>query len=236
MTKARSRPTPLDAPKFAAIAAECARVCGVDVRLTPLAAVPVQVGPAPPAPDAATDAATPPREVACIGVRFDDEYVIVRLPSGGFRAFKVDPAGRVVLRLGVRGGFRAHVSRVFGALIWDRLKRGRSRYEPQLELLPVEEVVPLVAEAADLADPGPGPASREVGASPPRPKTKAKRSPSLSPAPEPPPPSGSAAPPGPPARVPAPPVAPSPPPSGPMAPSSDPAAPLARRLRGPRAK
>jgi hypothetical protein len=177
-------------------------------------------------------------------VRFDDEYVIVRLPSGGFRAFKVDPAGRVVLRLGVRGGFRAHVSRVFGALIWDRLKRGRSHYEPQLELLPVEEVAPLVAEAADLADPGPGPGSREVGSSPPRPKTKAKRSPS--PAPEPPsesaaspgaePPAPSAAPPGPPARGPAPPVAPSPPSLGPMAPSSDPAAPLARRLRGPRAK
>src|SRR3954469_15065610 len=109
-----------------------------------------------------------------IGVRLEDDYVIVRLPSGGFRALKVDAAGRVVLRLGVRGGVRAHVSRVFGALIWDRLKRGRSRYEPQLELRPVEEVAPLVAEAGDLADTGPGPGSREVGSSPPRPKTKAR--------------------------------------------------------------
>ena len=104
MTKAKSRPTPPHAEKFAAIAAECAKVCGVDVRLTPLAAVPVQVVPAP------TDPGTPPAEIACLGVRFDDEYVIVRLPTGGFRAFKVNPEGRVVLRLNVRGGFRARVA------------------------------------------------------------------------------------------------------------------------------
>ena len=101
MTKAKSRPTPPHAEKFAEIAAECAKVCGVDVRLTPLAAVPVQVVPAP------TDPGTPPAEIACLGVRFDDEYVIVRLPTGGFRAFKVNPEGRVVLWLNVRGGFRA---------------------------------------------------------------------------------------------------------------------------------
>jgi hypothetical protein len=242
MTKAKSRPTPPDAEKFAEIAAECARVCGVDVRLTPLAAVPVQVVPAPTAPG------TLPAVIACLGVRFDDEYVIVRLPTGGFRAFKVNPEGRVVLRLNVRGGFRAHVSRVFGALIWDRLKRGASRYEPQLALLPTESSVPLVAESSHVEDPGPAaPAPREVMASPPRPQTQAKEPPetSSSPAPTPPPstepasaptpklPVASAPSPDPRAPGPGPPVVP-PTPSSALA--AAPGAPLSSRLRGPRSK
>jgi hypothetical protein len=264
MAQAQSRPIPLDARKFAAIAAECAQVCGVDVRLTPLNEVRIQVGQAMTAP------AAPPtceREIICLGVRFDNEYVIVRLPTGSFRAFKMDAAGRVVLRLEVRGGFRAQVSRVFGALIWDRLKRGVSRYEPQLELLAAEATTSLVTEAAQLEGPDPAPAPRKIGVSNPHPKKRAQAAcpepsippersappvlasetePDPAPGPEPPAPS---APPGPEPAAPARALAPKPqaegarleavPPSPPPVPSASPSeagAPLARRLRSSRSK
>jgi hypothetical protein len=224
MPRPKPRPTPPDAEQFAAIAAECARICGVDVRLTPLASVPVQVGPAP------------GREVVGLGVRFDDEYVLVRLPNGSFRAFKVDASGRVELRLGVRGGYRTHVSRVFGALLWDRLKRGRSRYEPQLELLPVAPAFPLAAEAAQLEEAGPESGPRKPAGSP-RQKNQSPVPPERSPSPAPPEspaafgvePAVSSAPP---AREAA---SPEPPPPSSSEPSARPPAadaPLARRLRG----
>src|SRR5512135_759176 len=177
MEKMSARSTSPEAQKFAAIAAECARVCGVAVRLTPLDEVRVQVGKPVIAPDAPDAAQISEREVVCIGVRFDDEYVIVRLPTGGFRALKVDVAGRVVQRLEVRGGFRAQVSRVFGALIWDRLKRGSGRYEPQLALLPADSAVPVMVEAAHIEGPDPAPVSRKVEALTPRPRPKAKARP-----------------------------------------------------------
>jgi hypothetical protein len=65
------------------IAAACAKICGVDVRLKPLAKVSLTVGRA--APPAGTSAERPERfsVVTCAGVRFDDEYVVVRLPTGG---------------------------------------------------------------------------------------------------------------------------------------------------------
>lgn len=103
----------------------------------PLAEVTVQVGQAMSATAAAP---TCEREITCLGVRFDDEYVIVRLATGGFRVSKVNAAGRAVLRMDMRGGFRARMSRVFGALIWDRLKRGAARYEPQLALVAARRV------------------------------------------------------------------------------------------------
>lgn len=242
-------PRPPDARKFAEIAAECARVCGLDVRLTPVDEVRIEVtAPGPPAP---------PQEVSCVGVRFDEEYVIVRLPTGSFRALKVDREGRVVQRLETRGGFRIHVSRVFGSLIWDRLKRGASRYEPQLAVLAAESVLPLVAEAAHLkpaeARPAPVPAPPAGPSHPPvapAPLLPSGSEPEPHPEPEPPAPAPSAPPqmmPEPPAQpLPkseaegAKPQAPAPPPPSlsptpPAAPGA-PGAPLARRLRTSRAK
>jgi hypothetical protein len=248
-------PRPPDARKFAEIAAECARVCGLDVRLTPVDEVRIEVtAPGPPAP---------PQEVSCVGVRFDEEYVIVRLPGGSFRALKVDGAGRVVQRLDTRGGFRIHVSRVFGSLIWDRLKRGRSRYEPQLVVLSAESVVALSAESAQLESAEPEPAPVLAPSPPSQLKAKAPppppSGPPVDPAPRPPSGSGpgpdreprphapSAPPPGPepphPVLPPPPSEAggatpPTPPPAAPACPppAAGPGAPLARRLRTTRSK
>ena len=118
----------------------------------------------------------------------------MRLPTGGFRAFKVDADGGVVLRLGVQGGFRAHVSRVFGALIWDRLKSGKAQFEPRLKRLPTRATPPLLGDAAHDAAAGLGPTCGTAPESSPRPAPSTLESGSPTD-----PPPVSASPPGPPA-------------------------------------
>ncbi|MBV8381774.1 MAG: hypothetical protein JOZ63_04160 [Planctomycetaceae bacterium] len=264
MMQEQSRPTASDAETFAEIAAICARVCGLDVRLTPLAEVSLTVGQSAPPPGTSPGSPDAFYQITCTGVRFDDEYVVVRLPTGGFRAFKVDADGRVVLRLGVQGGFRAHVSRVFGALIWDRLKSGREQFEPRLKRLPTRAAPPLLGDAARDAAAGLGPTCGTAPDSSPRPAAATLESgsptdppPVSAPFPGPPapstvPPPVSASPPGPPASPavpppvstasPGPPASPTEPPPastsppGPPAPPPESGPPLARRIRGHRSK
>src|SRR5512135_625412 len=220
MMKEQSRPTTSDAETFAEIAAICARVCGLDVRLTPLAEVSLTVGQSSSPPGTSPGSPDAFREIICTGVRFDDEYVVVRLPTGGFRAFKVDADGRVVLRLGVQGGFRAHVSRIFGALIWDRLKSGKAQFEPRLKRLPTQATPPLLGDAARDAAAGLGPTCGTAPESSPRPAPSTLDSGSPTD-----PPPVSPAPPGPPAPpTDPPPVSPASP--GPPAPPPDSGPPL----------
>ena len=96
MMKSQTNSNSWPAPA-AEIAAACAKIRGVDVRLTPLAKVSLTVGRA--APPAGTSAERPERfsVVTCAGVRFDDEYVVVRLPTGGFHAFNADFRGPKVI-------------------------------------------------------------------------------------------------------------------------------------------
>src|SRR4051812_32066088 len=112
------------AERLAAIAAGCAKSCGLDVRLTPLPDVSIQVRPAVPQE-------SPPPSMHALGVRFDEEYAVLLLPGGGFRSFKISAEGEIIMRLDARGvQFRTHVMRVFVALLWDRLKRGLEQYDP----------------------------------------------------------------------------------------------------------
>ena len=247
MMKEQSRPTTSDAETFAEIAAICARVCGLDVRLTPLAEVSLTVGQSAPPPGTSPGSPNAFREITGTGVRFDDEYVVVRLPTGGFRAFKVDADGNVLLRLGVQGGFRAHVSRVFGALIWDRLKSGKAEFEPRLKRLPTRATPPLPGDAARDATAEHGPTCGTAPESSPRPAPSTLESGNPTN-----PPLVSASPPGPPApptdpppvstASPGPPAPPMDPPPvstaspGPPAPPPNSGPPLARRLRGHRSK
>src|SRR5215470_486108 len=123
----RVRATPQD---LADIAAQTARCAGADVTITPCPEVRILVG-------------NPPVLRCCSGARFDDRYLLVRIPSGGWRALKIDPdSGSVVLRLGCTAGYRAHVVRILTALIYDRLKAGRDQFEPRIAVLaPPEDPV-----------------------------------------------------------------------------------------------
>jgi hypothetical protein len=126
------------AQELADIAAQSAQYAGVDVTVTPCPEVVIQVG-------------SPPRPLRCLGVQFDEEYLLVLLPSAGWRALKIDPVTRsVVLRLSGWGGYRPHVVRILTALIYDRLKARRDQFEPRIEVLRRPEA-PL--EVSSVPDP-----------------------------------------------------------------------------------
>jgi hypothetical protein len=160
----RVRATPQE---LADIAAQTARCAGVDVTITPCPEVRIHVG-------------DPPVLRRCSGARFDDRYLLVRTPSGGWRALKIDPeSGSVVLRLGWAGGYRAHVVRILTALIYDRLKAGRDQFEPRIAVLaPPEEPVEVRSDPDPPVFPSsepkrkrppvatPGPAAEAVAAVP----------------------------------------------------------------------
>ena len=160
----RVRATPQE---LADIAAQTARCAGVDVTITPCPEVRIHVG-------------DPPVLRRCSGARFDDRYLLVRVPSGGWRALKIDPdSGSVVLRLGCTGGYRAHVVRILTALIYDRLKAGRDQFEPRIAVLaPPEEPVEVRSDPDPPVFPpsepkrkrppaaAPGPAARTVAVVP----------------------------------------------------------------------
>ena len=111
------------AKALADIAAQSAKLAGVDVTITPCPEVVIQVG-------------SPPQPTRCWGVQFDQEYLLVLLPSSNWRALKIDPVTRsVVLRLAGWGGFRPYVVRILTCLIYDRLKAQRDRFEPQIAVL-----------------------------------------------------------------------------------------------------
>jgi hypothetical protein len=111
------------AKELADIAAQSAKYAGVDVTITPCPEVLVQV-----------DGARKP--LRGVGVQFDDEYLLVLLPTNGWQALKIDPVTRsVVLQLFGRRGYRAHVVRILTCLIFDRLRNERGRFEPRIELL-----------------------------------------------------------------------------------------------------
>ncbi len=154
------------AERLTAIAAACAKTCGLDVRLTPLPEVLVQVGPDSPQE-------SPPPPLRALGVRFDDEYAVLLLPNGKFRSYKISPTGEVVLRLDARGAaIRGHVMRVFVALLWDRLKRGIEQFAPQITTLVAEaSCVTLQVESQLLTDPSPA-APREAPVSATQPPLK----------------------------------------------------------------
>jgi hypothetical protein len=106
------------------IAAETARCAGLDVTITPYPEVVIQIG-------------DPPQLLRCSGVRFDEHYLLVRLPTGSWRALKIDPAtGSVVLRLACPGGYWRHVVRILTALVYDRLKARRDQFEARIAVLP----------------------------------------------------------------------------------------------------
>src|SRR6516165_1047830 len=87
---------PAKPQQLADIAAETARCAGMDVTITPCPEVVIQIG-------------EPPQPLRCSGVRFDEHYLLVRLPTGSWRALKIDPAtGSVVLRLACPGGYWRH--------------------------------------------------------------------------------------------------------------------------------
>ena len=111
------------ARELADIAAQSAKYAGVNVTVTPCPEVVIQLG-------------SPPQPIRCLGVQFDREYLLVLLPTAGWRALKIDPATRtVVLRLRGWGGFRRHVVRILTCLIYDRLKAQRDQFEPRIEVL-----------------------------------------------------------------------------------------------------
>jgi hypothetical protein len=117
--KARATPQEL-----ADIAAETARCAGLDVTITPCPEVVIQIG-------------EPPQPLRGYGVRFDEHYLLVRLPTGSWRALKIDPAtGSVVLRLACPRGYWRHVVRILTALVYDRLKARRDQFEPRIAVLP----------------------------------------------------------------------------------------------------
>jgi hypothetical protein len=106
------------------IAAETARCAGLDVTITPCPEVVIQIG-------------DPPQPLRCYGVRFDEHYLLVRLPTGSWRALKIDPAtGSVVLHLACPRGYWRHVVRILTALVYDRLKARRDQFEPRIAVLP----------------------------------------------------------------------------------------------------
>jgi hypothetical protein len=108
---------------LADIAAQSAKLAGVDVTITPCPEVVIQVG-------------SPPRPIRCLGVKFDQEYLLVLLPSSSWRALKIDPVTRsVVLRLSGWGGYRPFVVRILTCLIYDRLKARRDQFEPRIAVL-----------------------------------------------------------------------------------------------------
>ena len=71
-----ARPAETRAQELAAVAAETAKCAGFDVTITPCPEVIIQVG-------------SPPQDLRCWGVKFDEEYLLVRLPTGGWRAVKI---------------------------------------------------------------------------------------------------------------------------------------------------
>jgi hypothetical protein len=222
---------------LAQIAAQCAQLCGVEVRLTPLPEVRVRVGRDKIPPGTADDDPARFREVVCLGVRFDEEYVIVRWPRGKFGAFKVDASGRTVLRLQGGGSFRTNACRVFFALIWDRLKAHRGRYEPLLAQLPgatsAAAVLTAGADQVRSSELRPTRKSRKVQEGQPSAVPAAADLAAVVPAPGSSPPAAPAVgAPGPPPAAsegPSPVVTPPPSPSSPSPPSRPAAAPLARR-------
>ena len=111
------------AKELADIAAQSAKLAGVDVTITPCPEVVIHVG-------------SPPQPIRCLGVQFDQEYLLVLLPSSSWRALKIDPVTRsVVLRLSGWGGYRPFVVRILTCLIYDRLKARRDQFEPRIEVL-----------------------------------------------------------------------------------------------------
>ena len=245
--KEQLRPTTSDAETFAEIAAICARVCGLDVRLTPLAEVSLTVGQSAPPPGTSPGSPDAFREITGTGVRFDDEYVVVRLPTGGFRGSRSMPTAMSCSAWVCRVGSAPTSRAVFGALIWDRLKSGKAEFEPRLKRLPTRATPPLPGDAAHDAAAGLGPTCGTAPESSPRPSSSTLESES----PTDPPPVSTASP-GPPAppmdpppvstASPGPPAPPMDPPPvstafpGPPAPPPDSGPPLARQLRGHRSK
>ena len=111
------------ARELADIAAQSAKLAGVDVTITPCPEVVIHVG-------------SPPQPIRCLGVQFDQEYLLVLLPSSSWRALKIDPVTRsVVLRLSGWGGYRPFVVRILTCLIYDRLKARRDQFEPRIAVL-----------------------------------------------------------------------------------------------------
>jgi hypothetical protein len=126
------------ARELADIAAQTAKYAGVDVTITPCPEVVIQVG-------------SPPQPIRCLGVQFDAEYLLVLLPSGRWRALKIDPATRsVVLRLSGWGSYRSHVVRILTCLIYDRIKARRDHFESRIEVLRRPDA-PL--EVSSVSDP-----------------------------------------------------------------------------------
>jgi hypothetical protein len=210
--------------ELADIAAQSAKIAGVDVTITPCPEVVINVG-------------SPPRPIRCLGVQFDQEYLLVLLPSSSWRVLKIDPVTRsVVLRLSGWGGFRALVGRILTALIYDRLKARRDQFEPRIAVLRQPEA-PLqltsVPEPPVFPDdgrkPGRSPAvSPGPDAEAPPPALPPVPVPVPAPAPESPARAGSPPPPGP--APPAPPPGPAKP-GKPQATTGEKASPLAKRVR-----
>jgi hypothetical protein len=153
---------PAKPQQLADIAAETARCAGMDVTITPCPEVVIQIG-------------EPPQPLRCSGVRFDEHYLLVRLPTGSWRALKIDPAtGSVVLRLACPGGYWRHVVRILTALVYDRLKARRDQFEPRIAVLhPPAGPVEVRSAPDPPVFPAFEPKRKRAPAAPPRPAAEA---------------------------------------------------------------
>lgn len=181
---APSAPTSAEAAEvLAEIVKAAAKTTGLPCKIQPLVDVVIRVGRHPHPAGTPEDSPERYANISCIGVRLDENYIIVQFPTGSFRAFKADASGKVLDRLDqCRAGFHGHVSRVFSALVWDRLRDCGARYEPLLELLEPPKTPPvLTASSEQIRDPTrPLPAPAEA---PPKPAPKPPTTPSAAPTP-----------------------------------------------------
>jgi hypothetical protein len=135
------------AAELAAVVAECARIAGLDVTLTPLPHVDVRMGKAQMPRGTAPDDPAAYETITCKGVALGRDYVVARLPEGRWVALKVDfEGGHVLLRLKIHPEFRPLLFAVFQALVWDRLKSGQEKFQPRIDQMPVRERTVLTAD------------------------------------------------------------------------------------------
>lgn len=135
------------AAELAAVVAECARIAGLDVTLTPMPHVEVRMGRAQMPRGTAPNDPAAYETITCRGVALDRDYVVARLPEGRWVALKIDmEGGHVLLRLKIHPEFRPLLFAVFQALVWDRLKAGQEKFQPRIDQMPVRARVVLTAD------------------------------------------------------------------------------------------